>query len=154
MDVRGERHVAGGFELGVEVAGAVQANEALTADAGFEDLGFQRRGDDDADAFVEVAAGADEGGPVGAVLALGAEEEDLDVAVVARFAAEEAGGKDAGVVDGETVAGAEVGGEVAEGAIFQGAGRAMDDEHAGGGAVREGLLSDQLVRQVIIKFRQ
>ena len=42
--------------------------------------------------------------------------------------------------------------EVAEEAIFEGTGVATEDEHTGGGAIGEGLLSDELVGQTIIEF--
>ena len=154
VDIGREGDVAGGFDLGVEISLAVEPDEPFTADPGFEDLCFESRGDGDARAFVEVAAGADERGPEGPAVILGPQEEDFNGACVARLLAEEAGREDSGVVYGEAIPGGEEAGEVAEGSIFEGARGAVNDEHAGGGAVREGFLSDELVGQVIIKFRQ
>ncbi len=69
---------------------------------------------------------------------MGFEAEDFAVVV-----GEEASGDDAGVVEDDAIFGLEVGGEVAEVTVFDEAGEAVDDQHAGGGAVGEGGAGDE-----------
>ncbi len=131
-------------------------------------LGWQAALEADALAGAQLAAGADQRLPIAAAGGDRAHQHHLHpaaeilVALGIVFAdgqrahagamAEEARGKDAGIVEDKAIAGAEVGGEVAEGAIFPAAGGAVHDQHAGGGAVGERLLRDQLRRQVVIEI--
>ena len=43
-------------------------------------------------------------------------------------------------------------GEVAEGAVFEGAGAAIDHQHARTGAVFQRLLGDEFLGEVVIEF--
>ena len=77
----------------------------------------------------------------------GVESEDFDAAVVG----EEAGAGDADIVEDDEVALLEEGREVAEAAVFEGLGVAVDDEHAGGVALRERAAGDELGREVVVE---
>lgn len=92
------------------------------------------------EAFAWFDHAAPEGG------ALGFEAEDFAVVV-----GEEAGGDDAGVVEYDAVLGLEIGGEVAEVAVFDQAGEAVDDHHAGSGAIGEGGAGDEFRGQVVVE---
>ena len=61
---------------------------------------------------------------------------------MARAMSEQAGGEHARVVQDQAVAGAEEFGEIAELPVLPRAARAIDDQHAGGGAVGEWRLRD------------
>ena len=64
---------------------------------------------------------------------------------------EEASGDDFGIVEDEEVFGSDVVGKVAELLVFDQAGVAMDDEHAGGGAIFQGVGGDELRGEVIVE---
>lgn len=81
---------------------------------------------------------ADEAAPLERVGVI--ESEEFGAFVVG----EEPGGEDAGVVEDETVAVAEVPGEVGELLVADGPCGAVDDEHAGGLPVGEGVPGDEL----------
>jgi len=146
--------VSGGFEFGVDVALALEPDEPFAADAGLEDFDLKAWCDLDAGALVKVAARPDQGGPQGPVSVLRTQEEDFHLAVVADFGAEEAGSKHLRVVQDKAISSLEIGRQVAEEPVFKCAGIAADDEHAGAGPVGQGLLSNQLIGQMIIKVGQ
>ena len=71
----------------------------------------------------------------------------FDFAIVGK----EARGDDFGVVENEEVVGGEVVGEVAKEFVFDAAAVAMNDEHAGSGAVFERVGGDELGGELVVK---
>ncbi len=133
----------GEVAVAIFVDGAIPGDESVAI---FEDFLDGACGVAEGDLVLEFEAfaGFDHAAPEGG--AVGFEAEDFAVVV-----GEEAGGDDAGVVEDDAVLGLEVGGEVAEEAVFDEAGCAMDDQHAGGGAVGEGGAGDEFRGQVVVE---
>ena len=138
-------HVVGEGEVAVAVFvdGAIPGDEAVAI---FEDFLDGACGVAEGDLVMEFEAfaGLDHAAPEGG--AVGFEAEDFAVVV-----GEEAGGDDAGVVEDDAVLGLEVGGEVAEVTVFDEAGEAVDDHHAGGGAIGERGAGDEFRGQVVVE---
>jgi hypothetical protein len=138
-------HVVGEGEVAVAVFvdGAIPGDEAVAI---FEDFLDGACGVAEGDLVMEFEAfaGFDHAAPEGG--AVGFEAEDFAVVV-----GEEAGGDDAGVVEDDAVLGLEVGGEVAEVTVFDEPGGAMDDHHAGGGAIGERGAGDEFRGQVVVE---
>ena len=66
--------------------------------------------------------------------------------------AEQARGKNARIVEDEAVARAEVGRQIAKDAVFPTPLVAVDDQHAGSGAIGQRLLGDQVIGKVVIEL--
>ena len=133
----------GEVAVAIFVDGAIPGDESVAI---FEDFLDGACGVAEGDLVLEFEAfaGFDHAAPEGG--AVGFEAEDFAVVV-----GEEAGGDDAGVVEDDAVLGLEVGGEVAEEAVFDEAGGAVDDQHAGGGAVGKGGAGDEFRGQVVVE---
>jgi hypothetical protein len=67
------------------------------------------------------------------------------------FVGEEAGGDDSGVVEDEEIAGEQELGDVAEGAMLDLTGGAVNDHHAGRGAVGERFAGDEFRRKMVVE---
>lgn len=65
---------------------------------------------------------------------------------------EEAGGQDAGVIQYEEVARPKEVREVPESGVVEGTGATIEVEHAGGGAIRQRLLGNQLLGEMKIEL--
>ena len=115
-------------------------------------------GEDEGLAGLDLAAGADERGPLVRGELLG--EQDFDAAggcgrarlrVQAEAMGEEPRGKDAGVVEDEEVAVAQMRGEIGEEVIFNRAGRAVDSQHAAGATDLRRSLGDEFFGEIEVE---
>ena len=160
VDVWGQRHVADAIENSAKVFGGREAESAFAVFGGSDDFGFQERrsvvggGEVETLAGLNLAAGADEGGPGEGILRLRADEQHFDVAGVAGAMAMKAGGDHAGIVEDQAVAGVQVIGQVTKEAVFPASFGAMHHEHAGTSAVGGWGLGDLFRRKVEIEVSQ
>ena len=149
-DVGWERNVTVRLN-GVPVVIGIEPDAAFAVFETLLNNGVEAGGEFDARTGRKFASGADERSP-GVAELFG--EEDLDATGVAGTVTDEAGFEDAGIVEDEKVVGVEVCGEIAKCAVLPGLRLAIEDQHAGAVALRQGMLGDQLLREVIIELRE
>lgn len=169
-DVGRKRNVADVFHLGKKILCGGEADVALSELAAGDDFGlkFIVVAEVELLADCDLAAGTDETLPVvGLALEL-ASEEDFNaslekvatggIARAERLGLEsgaapiEARGEDARIVEDKEIGGAEEVGEIAELAVFEVAGRRGEMEKAGGGAVFQRLLCDEVFGKMVIEI--
>jgi len=160
MDVWRERHVADFVEDRVEVGRGHEAEGAFAELSGGENFGFEDDiffvVEEETVAGLNLAAGADESGPVVRGKLLG--QEDFDAAgwvggavlglLAARAGGVETGRNDAAVVEDQQVARLQDFGEVAEKIVAVVCSGAVDEHHAAGATNERRGLSDQVFGEV------
>jgi len=162
MNVRRERHVSYFVEDGVEVQGRRETQGAFPElcrcqDFSFEEgLGLIRGMKEKALTGLDLAAGADEGGPVAGGKLL--REKDFDAARGVRRAGlrllatgagcVEPGGKNAAVVEDQQIAGVQDLGKIAKKIVVVAARGAVENQHPAAAANGRWRLGDQLFGEV------
>jgi hypothetical protein len=152
LDIRGQRDVADLLKFFVNIARSVETQGALAEFAARDHFRFQAAGEQHPFADAHLPAGMHQRFPLTGRAIDGPQQQDFHFSGALGAMPEQARWEHPRIVQNEAIAGAQKSGQVAELPVIPGAARAIDDQHAGGGAIGKRRLRNRLVGQLVIEF--